>query len=294
MIALSGLLVALATPFSPDFQVDLPAFRRVVRRVVDGGADGLVVLGSTGEAATLLEADRDALIGACLEEAGSLPVIAGTGHNATHQAAAWTRRAMALGAHGALVVTPYYNKPTPGGLVAHFQAVADAAPGLPLIVYNVPGRTGLNVTPPTLARLWENPAIVAVKESSANLAQIAEICRALPAGKTLLSGDDNLAVASIAVGASGLISVLGNLAPRLAKRMVALALEGRRLEAAAQFHALLPLMDALFLESNPIPLKAALALKGVCGDTLRLPLEAANAATRARLSELMSQEAEVC
>jgi len=294
MLALSGLLVALATPFTPDFQVDLPAFRRVVRRVVDGGADGLVVLGSTGEAATLLEADRDALIEACLQEAGALPVIAGTGHNATHQAAAWTRRAQDLGAHGALVVTPYYNKPTPGGLVAHYRAVADAAPGLPLIVYNVPGRTGLNVTPPTLARLWENPAIVAVKESSANLAQIAEICRALPEGKTLLSGDDNLAVATIAVGGAGLISVLGNLAPRQAKRMVALALEGRRLEAAAQFHALLPLMDALFLESNPIPLKAALAMRGVCGDTLRLPLEAANAATRSRLAELMTQEAEVC
>jgi 4-hydroxy-tetrahydrodipicolinate synthase len=294
MIALSGLLVALATPFTPDFQVDLPAFRRVVRHVVDGGADGLVVLGSTGEAATLLEADRDALIVACLEEAGTLPVIAGTGHNATLQAAAWTRRAQELGAHGALVVTPYYNKPTPAGLVAHYRAVAEAAPGLPLIVYNVPGRTGLNVLPATLARLWENPQIVAVKESSANLAQIAEIARTLPTGKTLLSGDDNLALASIAVGASGLVSVCGNLAPRMTKKLVTLALEGRRAEAAAHFHAMLPLMDALFLESNPIPLKAALALKGICGDTLRLPLESATAATRVRLTELMNQEAEVC
>jgi 4-hydroxy-tetrahydrodipicolinate synthase len=290
MIALHGLLVALATPFTPDFQVDLPAFRRVVRRVVDGGGDGLVVLGSTGEAATLLEAERDALIRACLDEAGPLPVIVGTGSNATAQAAAWTRRAQELGAHGALVVTPYYNKPTPGGLVAHYQAVAKAAPGLPLIVYNVPGRTGLNVTPATLARLWENPAVVAVKESSGNLAQIAEIARTLPLGKVLLSGDDNLALPSIAVGASGLVSVIGNLAPRQTKRLVTLALEGRRLDAAAQLHGMLPLMDALFLESNPIPLKAALELAGVCGDTLRLPLEAASAATRARLAELLNEE----
>jgi len=290
MTTFSGLLVALATPFTPDGSVDLPAFKRVVRHVVDGGGDGLVVLGSTGEAATLVEAERDALIDACLECAGTVPVIAGTGSNATRQTELWTRRAQDLGVQGALVVTPYYNKPTPDGLVAHYQAVAQAAPGLPLIVYNVPGRTGLNVTPATLSRLWENPAVVAVKESSANLIQIAEIARTLPAGKTLLSGDDNLALASIAVGASGLISVLGNLAPRETKKLVTLALAGRRSEAAAQLYALLPLMDALFLESNPIPLKAALAQKGICGDAVRLPLVAANAATRARLAELLGQE----
>ena len=293
MTAFAGMLVALATPFTATLEVDLPAFRRLVTHVVAGGADGLVVLGSTGEAATLLEPERDALITACLEAAGGLPVIAGTGSNATAQACAWTRRAQDLGAQGALVVTPYYNKPTPGGLVAHYQAVAQAAPGLPLIVYNVPGRTGLNVAPATLTRLWENPALVAVKESSGNLAQIAEIARTLPAGKTLLSGDDNLALAAIAVGASGLISVLGNLAPRATQQLVALALAGRRAEAAAQLHALLPLMDALFLESNPIPLKAALALRGLCGDGLRLPLEAASAATRARLQELLALEGEV-
>ena len=293
MTPFTGMLVALATPFSPDSAVDFSAFRRLVRHVVSGGADGLVVLGSTGEAATLLEAERDALIEATLQTAGGVPVIAGTGSNATAQAAAWTRRAQELGAHGALVVTPYYNKPTPGGLVAHYRAVAEAAPGLPLIVYNVPGRTGLNVTPATLARLWANPAVVAVKESSGNLAQIAEIARTLPPGKTLLSGDDNLALASIAVGASGLISVLGNLAPEATCKLVRLALEGRRLEAAAQLHALLPLMDALFLESNPIPLKAALALKGICGDSLRLPLETASAATRARLVELLGAGLEV-
>ena len=293
MTLFTGLSVALATPFTPDFAVDMPAFRRVVRHVVDGGADNLVVLGSTGEAATLLEAERDALITACLEEAGSCPVVAGTGSNATAQAAAWTRRAQELGAHGALVVTPYYNKPTPGGLVAHYRAVTQAAPGLPVIIYNVPGRTGLNVLPATLSMLWENPQLVAVKESSGNLAQIAEIARTLPLGKTLLSGDDNLALPAIAVGASGLVSVLGNVLPRQAKQLVDLALAGERSDAIALHQALLPLMDALFLESNPIPTKAALAMKGICGDTLRLPLVAASAATRARLAELLAAGAGV-
>jgi 4-hydroxy-tetrahydrodipicolinate synthase len=289
----TGLSVALATPFTPDFAVDLPAFRKVVRYVVAGGVDNLVVLGSTGEAATILEAERDALISACLEEAGSCPVVVGTGSNATAQAAAWTRRAQELGAQGALVVTPYYNKPTPGGLVAHYQAVTQAAPGLPVIIYNVPGRTGLNLLPATLAKLWENPQLVAVKESSGNLQQIGEVARTLPLGKTLLAGDDNLALASIAVGASGLVSVLGNVLPRQTKQLVDLALAGERSDAIALHQALLPLMDALFLESNPIPTKAALAIKGLCGDTLRLPLVAASAATRARLAELLATSIEV-
>jgi 4-hydroxy-tetrahydrodipicolinate synthase len=293
MTLFTGLSVALATPFTPDSSVDLPAFRRVVRHCVIGGVDNLVVLGSTGEAATILEAERDALITACLEEAGSCPVIVGTGSNATAQAAAWTRRAQELGAQGALVVTPYYNKPTPAGLVAHYRVVTDAAPGLPVVIYNVPGRTGLNVLPATLAMLWANPQLVAVKESSGNLAQIAEIARTLPEGKTLLSGDDGLALASIAVGASGLVSVLGNVLPKETARLVELALAGRRAEAIKLHQALLPLMDALFLESNPIPTKAALAQLGICGDTLRLPLVAASAATRARLAELLSAHAGV-
>lgn len=283
----SGLYVALATPFHPDASLDLPAFRRLARRVAGAGA-GLVVLGSTGEAATLLEEERDALIAACLEEAGPSQVIVGTGSNATPQAARWTRRAQELGAAGALVVTPYYNKPTPAGLKAHYEAVAEAAPGLPLVVYNVPGRTGLNVAPATLALLWENPQVAAVKESSGNVAQIAEIARTLPAGKALLSGDDNLALPSIAVGASGLVSVLGNLLPRETADLVRLALAGRREEALQAHQALLPLMDALFLESNPIPLKAALERLGFGSAQVRLPLVPAQAATRARLDSLLA------
>ena len=284
---LSGLAVALATPFTASGEVDLPTFRRLVRHVVGGGVDTLVPLGSTGEAATLLDSERDALIEACLEESSGRPVVVGTGHNATRQAAAMTKRAQTLGAAGALVVTPYYNKPTADGLVAHYAALAEAAPGLPMIAYNVPGRTGLNVTPEVLARLWENPQVVAVKESSGNLAQIAEIARTLPLGKTLLSGDDNLALAAIAVGAAGLISVLGNALPREMTCLVAAARQGNRTEALRLHQQLLPLMDALFVESNPIPLKAALKLLGFGTDTVRLPLVPASAATRSRMAEAL-------
>ena len=289
---LSGLSVALATPFTPAGEVDLVAFKRLVRHVVLGGVDVLVPLGSTGEAATILDDERDALVEACLEECGGRPVVVGTGHNATRQVAVWTRRAQGLGAAGALVVTPYYNKPTPSGLVAHFAAVAEAAPGLPLVVYNVPGRTGLNLTPSALARLWENPQVVAVKESSGNLAQIGEIARTLPPGKQLLSGDDNLALASIAVGADGLVSVLANLLPGETAAMVASARQGNLAEALRLHHQLLPLMDALFLESNPIPLKAGLKLLGLGEDLVRLPLVPADATTRKRLAEALCQGAE--
>lgn len=289
---LSGLAVALATPFTPAGEVDLPAFRRLVRHVVAGGVDTLVPLGSTGEAATILDSERDALVEACLEESGGRPVVVGTGHNATRNAAMWTRRAQSLGAAGALVVTPYYNKPTVAGLLAHFAAVAEAAPGFPLVAYNVPGRTGLNLAPSALSRLWENPQVVAVKESSGNLAQIAEIARQLPGGKQLLSGDDNLALPTIAVGASGLVSVLGNALPRETAALVAAARQGNGAEALRLHRQLLPLMDALFLESNPIPLKAALKLLGLCENVLRLPLVPAEPATRTRVAEALCLAAE--
>ena len=283
----SGLAVALATPFTPSGEVDLKAFRKLVRHLVAGGVDTLIPLGTTGEASTLLDAERDAVIAACLEESQGRPVVVGTGSNATRQAAALTRRAQALGAAGALVVTPYYNKPTPDGLVAHYAAIAEAAPGLPIIAYNVPGRTGLNVTPNVLARLWQNPQVVAVKESSGNLAQIAEVARTLPSGKTLLCGDDNLALPAIAVGASGLVSVLGNVLPKETAAMVAAARRGDRAEAIRLHQQLLPLMDALFLESNPVPLKAALKLIGLGEEILRLPLVPATTATRTKVAEAL-------
>ena len=222
-----GLLVALATPFTANGDVDLAAFRRLVRHVVRGGADGLVVLGSTGEAATLMDVERDRLIAACLEEAGGKMVVAGAGSNATRQAVEWTRRAEQLGCAGVLVVTPYYNKPVPDGMVAHFHAVADATAKASVIAYNVPGRTGVNLAPPTLLRVMAHEKVLAVKESSGNVQQIGEILRTLPAHRHVLAGDDQLALPSIALGAVGLVSVVGNACPAETKALVDHARAGR-------------------------------------------------------------------
>jgi 4-hydroxy-tetrahydrodipicolinate synthase len=289
----SGLSVALATPFTDQGDVDMAAFRRLTAHVVDGGVDVLVVLGSTGEGATVLDSERDGLIEACLEEAKGLPVVVGTGHNATRQTALLTKRAQQLGAHGALVVTPYYNKPTPNGLVAHYAAVAEAAPGMPIILYNVPGRTGLNLTPSTLSRLWENPQVVALKESTSNLRQMEEIYRALPLGKQLLCGDDDMTLPAIAAGACGLVSVMGNLIPRETKAFVDAALGADYAQARAWQSRLLPVIEALFTESNPIPLKAGLQQMGLAGDMVRLPLVPAEAGTRAKLASALAALQEV-
>jgi 4-hydroxy-tetrahydrodipicolinate synthase len=293
---LNGLGIALATPFLPPGPgspgaggIDFPAWSKLVRHVVKGGVDFLVVLGSTGEAATVLPDERDELIRTAKEECGGIPVVVGTGHNSTVSAAEMAAGAARLGADGLLVVTPYYNKPQPAGLEAHYRFVAAAAPELPIILYNVPGRTGLNLLPKDLPRLWAIPQVVGLKESSGNLAQIGEIARTLPKGKVLLSGDDALALPAIAVGATGLISVAGNLLPAETKALVDAAVAGRRAEAIAIHQRLLPIMDALFLESNPVPLKAALAIAGICGADPRLPLFPASEATRARLLELIDQ-----
>jgi len=283
----SGLCVALATPMTPSQELDLPAFRRLVKHVAEGGTDGLWVLGTTGESPTMTDAERDALIVAALEEARGCQVVVGTGSNDTRKTIEATRRAQELGAHGALVIVPYYNKPTPAGIVAHFRAIAEAVPGFPLVVYNVPGRTGINLSPATLAQLWEIPQVVALKESTGNLAQISEILCNLPEGKRLLSGDDYMALATIALGGHGVVSVIGNALPRQTKTLVELSLAGKRSEAAALHAKLYPLMDALFIESNPIPVKALLAQLDICTDMMRLPLVPAQASTHARLAEAL-------
>ncbi len=292
---IEGLGVALATPFLPavetgtgqaDFGsggIDLAAFRRLVRYVAENGADFLVAIGSTGEGPTVLPAERDELIKACVEEAQGLPVVVGTGHNSTRTACELSVRAAELGADALLVVVPYYNKPQPAGIAAHFRAVARAA-RIPIIAYNVPGRTGINLKPADLDLLWDIPEVIAVKESSGNLAQIGEIARRLPEGRRILSGDDSLALPAIAQGASGLISVIGNVLPAETKTLVDAARRGD-LETARRFEkTLLPLMDALFAESNPVPVKAALELIGLCSKAVRLPLAPACAETEARLS----------
>jgi len=337
--ALHGLGVAVATPFDADGRVDFQAFGRLLDFLAGtgtnsgagagaraasranmssllsspastaaefqaaecGGCDFLVVLGSTGEAATVEADERRDIIRFAVERAHGLPVVIGTGSNSTGACVRLTAEAASLGADAVLVVTPFYNKPTPDGLVAHFSAVAEAAAksaanaagNVPVVVYNVPGRTGLNLIPSTLARLWKIPGILAVKESSGNLAQIGEIARTLPEGKILLSGDDALALPALAVGASGLISVAGNVLPRRVKAMLDAAMAGRREDSIAIHQSLLPFMDALFLESNPIPLKAALALTGLAGEALRLPLAPASGGTRSALAKALSPFLEV-
>lgn len=319
--ALTGLGVAIATPFFPDGTVDYESFSRLVRflagRAPDtqnlptkksdisgccvfagqweslwanesGGANFLVVLGSTGEGATVEPDERRKLILTTVEEKTGLPIVVGTGSNSTATSVRLTAEAVSLGADAVLVVVPYYNKPTPEGLQAHYKAVAEAADGKPVIVYNVPGRTGLNLTPAVLQNLWQIPNVVAVKESSGNLGQIGQIARTLPSGKILLSGDDYLALPSISLGAEGLVSVAGNVLPRRLSALVEAARAGRRAEALQLQHQLLPLMDSLFLESNPIPLKAALQMLGLANDFVRLPLYPAQAGTRQKVEAALA------
>lgn len=274
--------VALATPFLPDGAIDEPALVRLVHHVAAGGARFVVALGSTGEAAMLTEAERDLVVDTVLAHAGPLAVFVGTGASSTAQTVTWTRRANQLGAHGALVVVPPYTRPTQAGLLAHFRAVAAAAPNLPILLYNVPSRTATNLLPETVAALWSEANIVGIKESSGDLQQIARIAAELPPDKVLLAGDDALALPTIAVGGHGLISVAGNVAPATMRELVAAALQNS--PRARELHAqLLPLFFALGAEPNPIPIKTALALHGICEPEMRLPLLPATPTTRERL-----------
>ena len=271
-----GLTVAMVTPFRRG-AVDEEATARLIDFLIEGGTECLVISGSTGEAATCTVDERRALWRFARERVrGRIPLVAGTGTNNTAESIALTRMAEELGLDGAMVVTPYYNKPTPRGQIAHFTAVAKSTK-LPLILYNVPGRTATNTLPDTFAQLNDLPNIAAVKEASGSLDQASAIrarCRF-----TLLSGDDSLTLPMIAVGASGIISVAGNVAPRPMRALCDHARGGRMAEAEAIHRALLPLFKALFLESNPGPVKFLLAAMGLIENELRLPLVPVEPAT---------------
>jgi 4-hydroxy-tetrahydrodipicolinate synthase len=282
-----GLGVALATPLTPDLAIDAPALVRLVQHVVRGGTDFVVALGSTGEAAMLDEAERDAVVATVREHSGHAALVVGTGASSTGQAITWTRRAQENGAAAALVVMPPYTKPTQAGIEAHFAAISDAVPELPLIAYNVPSRTGVNLQPATLAHLWQQANVIAVKESSGDLTQIGRIAAELPDGRTLLAGDDALLLPTVAVGGRGVVSVAGNVVPRAMRELLDAARAGDVERAQAHQAALLPLFDALCAEPNPIPIKTALALAGICGPELRLPLLPAGEPTRARLQRAL-------
>ncbi len=282
-----GFGTALATPFTPAGAIDTQALVRLVRHVVAGGGDFVVALGSTGEAAMLSDDERDHVITTVIAHAGGARVLVGTGASATAQAAAWTARAAELAADGALVVVPPYVKPTQAGIVAHFRAIAERAPELPLVAYNVPSRTGTNLLPATVRELWTLPTVIAIKESSGDLQQIARIGAELPEGRSLLAGDDPLLVPTIAAGGHGIVSVAGNVVPQEMAALLAAARSGD-FATAQRLHArLLPLFDALCAEPNPIPIKAALALAGIAEPAMRLPLLPASPATRERLQQAL-------
>ena len=279
----TGMCTALVTPMASDGSIDYEAFGRFIEFQIENGINALVVMGTTGENATIEYSEQKEIVRFVVEKtAGRVPVIAGTGTNNTEHVISNTKAACEVGADAILVVTPYYNKATQNGLIAHFTAIADAST-VPVILYNVPGRTGCNLLPKTVAKLAEHPNIVAIKEATGNMAQMVEL-RALCGDKIdIYSGEDALTVPMMAMGAKGTISVLSNVVPAESVAMTNACKSGD-FETAAQLQCkLLPLINALFSEVNPIPAKAATAAMGYGADFLRLPLTPMEDATKAVL-----------
>ncbi len=279
-LELRGALTAIVTPFREDGSVDLDGFKALVRWQVESGIHGLVPCGTTGEGATLLPEEQEAVVAAAVEAAaGRVPIVAGCGTNDTRRTLELARRAVAAGADALLVVTPYYNKPNRSGMLAHFRAVCEAAER-PVVVYNVPGRTGQNLGADLILELARVPGVAGVKEASGNLEQQASILAARPPGFAVLSGDDALALPAMALGADGLISVVSNEAPAEAAGMIGAALDGDFAGARELHFRLLPLMRANFVETSPVPVKTAMALLGRCAASVRPPLGPPEPSTR--------------
>ena len=283
----SGTGTALVTPFRRDGSLDEPTFRALVKRQVDSGIDFLVPCGTTGECPTLTDAERLRVVEITVELArGKVPVLAGAGGHNTAEVISLAREFDKLGVNGILSVTPYYNKPTQEGLCQHFKAIADAV-NLPIVLYSVQGRTGVNIEPPTVQRLAKVPNIVGIKEASGNVAQIAAILNAAPEEFLVFSGDDALTLPVLALGGHGVISVASNEIPAEMTRLTQLALSGD-FERARQIHRRYhPLMDINFVESNPIPVKAALAEMGLLEPSWRLPLVPPKPENRARIRAVL-------
>jgi 4-hydroxy-tetrahydrodipicolinate synthase len=283
-----GCSTALVTPFR-DGAVDEGALRGLVQRQIEAGIDALVPCGSTGESATLSHDEHRRVVEIVVAAAdGRVPVLAGAGSNNTREATELTRYARDAGASGALHISPYYNKPTQEGLIAHFSQIARET-DFPLVVYNIPGRTASNVLPSTLARLADIEQVVGVKEACGDLAQIAEVVALCPDDFTVLSGDDALTLPILAVGGKGAISTTSNIAPAEVSELVSAARSGDNARALAIHQRLMPLFDVLFCETNPIPLKAAMALLGWIGDEIRLPLTQLSEANRERLQVTLKE-----
>ncbi|MFB3905661.1 MAG: 4-hydroxy-tetrahydrodipicolinate synthase [Acidobacteriota bacterium] len=272
MVEIEGCGTALVTPFTTANEVDFDALKRLVRWQIESGINFLVPCGTTGESVTLDEDEYRQVIRTCVREAGGkVPVVAGAGTNNTEHARRLARAAEAEGADAVLSVTPYYNKPSQEGLVLHFTAIAEAI-RIPIVLYNVPGRTGCNLLPATIARLGQVPNIVAVKEASGSLAQIMELFQVRPAGFRVLSGDDAMAFAIVCLGGEGLISVASNIIPRQMSDLVGALRRGNLKEARHLQYRYLNLMNLNFIESNPIPVKYAVSRLGYIEEVYRLPL----------------------
>jgi 4-hydroxy-tetrahydrodipicolinate synthase len=282
----AGTLTAIVTPFR-DGKIDEKALRRHVDWQIECGVDGLVPCGTTGESPTLGYEEHVRVVAITVEQAaGRVPVVAGSGSNSTEEALMLTRKVKEEGAAAALMIAPYYNKPTQEGLYRHFAKVADEV-GLPIFVYNIPGRTAVNVLPETMARLAAHPAIIGMKDAAGNLQQSAETIRLVPPGFIALSGDDAMTLPLMAIGGRGVISTTSNVAPREMAELVRAFLAGDVARARELHYRLLPLFTTLFVETNPIPVKAALAMMGRIDGEIRLPMTPLSEANRPKLAKAL-------
>lgn len=286
MSIFKGCATALITPFTKD-GVDFVGFKKLIDFQLSENIDALVVCGTTGEPATMTESERLSVIRFAVEYVDKrVPVIVGTGSNCTAKAVSYSKEAEDLGADALLVVTPYYNKCTQKGLIAHYSTIANAVK-LPIICYNVPGRTGVNILPATFAELAKLPNIAAIKEASGNMEQITQTARLSSDDADMISGDDGIVVPVMSVGGTGVISVVSNIAPKLMRQMTAAYLNGDTAAAAQLQLELLPLVKAMFCEVNPIPVKYAASLLGLCQNILRLPLTPAEAQSENLIADTM-------
>lgn len=283
-----GAMVALVTPFR-DGKVDETAIRELVEFQIASGTDVLVPCGTTGESATLTHEEHEGVVELVIEATQKrVPVIAGTGSNSTAEAIRLTTHAQKAGADGALLITPYYNKPTQEGLYQHYAAIAREVE-IPLVLYNVPGRTGVNMLPETVARLSELPNVVAIKEAAGSIKQICEIIQLCGEKISVLSGEDYITFPLLSVGGKGVISVLSNICPQEVAEMIDAFEEGDNERARQLHYKLLPLFDMMFIETNPIPVKTALAMMGKCAEEFRLPLYPMSEVTKRKLEIMLKK-----
>ena len=285
-----GAFVAIVTPFTDDGRIDEKGLRELIEFQIESGTHGIVPCGTTGESATMSHEEHHRVVELTIDQVnGRVPVLAGAGSNSTSESIELTRHAKEAGANGVLLITPYYNKPSQEGLYQHFKAISDAV-DIPMILYNVPGRTSVNMLPATVARCAELPNVVGIKEATGNLNQVSEVIRLCPDDFAVMSGDDFTAMATVAIGGTGVISVVSNVAPAEMAKLMELSLAGDFAAARKVHYRLFPLMQAMFMDTNPVPAKAALAMMGrIANPAPRLPLAPLGADAQEKLRRIMNE-----